>query len=131
MDNIITNDISQKKKIETLKHFRYVNERNELTQKLLKILNIDENNKTFCSFMLDNDKEKQQKILDLEPDVKKYFSTAHWSYYHKNSKAAERPYLSLAKSILKDMKIKVNKIRASIKYNNKFTTCTTYEVIYH
>jgi len=54
-------------------------------KKYLKILNIipgyDSNN-TFFLKDLDNDENKQNLILELELDIRKYFVCGHWSCFN-------------------------------------------------
>lgn len=82
----------------------YDNERKKLLAELLDILKISENNKIFYVDDLDNSKILQKKILDLEMNVKKYFTCSSWPFFAK--KNISKPYLSLLKSILKDMSVK-------------------------
>lgn len=83
------------------KEIKYVKERQELLNKLLKILGISETNKVFYVDDLDKDDAKQKQILDLVEDVKQYFTYGKWVYFTKDN--VPEPCLSLAKSILKDM----------------------------
>jgi uncharacterized membrane protein YgaE (UPF0421/DUF939 family) len=52
---------------------KYDNERNELLQKLYNILEITPDNNNFSLKELDENIEKQKKIIELENDIKKYF----------------------------------------------------------
>jgi len=118
-------DINTKK----LKCFKYINERNEITKKLLNILQITNNNKTFDTYSLDNNKEIQQKIIDLIPDIEKVFVISKWSYFQKNKNKKEKPYVSLSKSLLKDMNIKLISYSKSLKINDKFHVITFYDLV--
>jgi len=110
-----------------LKNYRFVNERKEVTKKLLKILKIDQNNKTFNNLDLDTNEQAQKEILALIPDIELYFSVSTWTYFMNNN-IINKPYLSITRSLLKDMNIGIVTERKSIKYNNKFTTCTYYSL---
>ena len=108
-----------------LKNYKFINERKEVTKKLLKILKINQNNKTFNNLDLDTNEQIQNNILSLIPEIELYFSTSQWTYHHKDTKK-NKPYISIAKSVLKDMGICLFSSSKAIKYNNKFVTCTYY-----
>lgn len=95
------------------KEVKYVQERKEVLDKLLKILGINGTNKVFYVDDLEKDEAKQKKILDLVDDVKQYFSCGKWVYFAK--KDISMPYASLSRSILKDTKTKVTTV--SLKDN--------------
>jgi hypothetical protein len=92
------------KKIES-----YSKERKEILNKLFEILEITEFNKSFSLHNMDNNPEKQQLIIDLEPDIKKYFICSRWTCMH--TKNVQRKWLSIVKYIFKDMEITINSLR--------------------
>ena len=53
----------------------YKKQQDEITDKIINILELDANN-SIVLYYLDDDIDKQNKILELIPDIKKYFS---WS----------------------------------------------------
>ena len=53
------------------KKIKYKKEQGELVNKLLEILPLEDNG--FTLYEMDNDKERQEKILALTDDIKKYF----------------------------------------------------------
>ena len=55
----------------------YINERQIILEKIFEILNIDDSNNTFFLKDLDNDDNKQNLILELELDIRKYFVCGH------------------------------------------------------
>ena len=55
----------------------YINERQIILEKIFEILNIDDSNNTFFLKDLDNDENKQNLILELELDIRKYFVCGH------------------------------------------------------
>ena len=89
----------------TTKRTKYVNERSELLKKLYFILGITDTNRIFYLDDLEKNVEKQNQILALIPDVKQYFTYGTWAYFSKPD-TQSKPYLSLAKSVIKDMGIK-------------------------
>jgi hypothetical protein len=56
-----------------LKEELYKKEQDEILDKVIDILELDEEN-SITLYELDNDTEKQQKILNLIPNIRKYFS---------------------------------------------------------
>ena len=78
---------------------KYQTEREEICNKLITILNLNEE-KTFLLNNLDNDIEKQNKILDMKDDIKKYFAVSTISSFKPNF-TCKRPYLNIIRSILR------------------------------
>jgi hypothetical protein len=74
-------------------------EREDVCNKIINILDLDEN-KSFLLCDLDNDVEKQNKILDMKEDIKKYFSVSCISSFRPNFEC-KRPYLNIIRSILR------------------------------
>lgn len=107
---------------------QYINERKEVFDRLLVILGINEEN-TFYLHDIDNNINKQKEIMNLVPDVKKYFICSTWTCFAKND--VKRFYLSLIKYLMKDMNYNMISSRASLKDNNtgKFLNATLYHVI--
>ncbi len=101
-------DIEKDKGGRPKKELKYEKERKEVLDKLLKILNVNKENTIFYVNDLQNDENKQKQILDLESDVIKYFKHCRWSYFTREN--LPNPYLSLAKSILKNMNINMSMI---------------------
>ena len=86
---------------------KYTTERQELLQKMLNILGITDDNKMFSLKKLDEDEAKQKQILDLVDDIKKYFVCSRWTFFNHIEREIKRNYLSLIKSVFRDMKVKM------------------------
>ena len=56
-----------------LKSILYKKEQDEITDKIINILELDNEN-SIILYNLDNDKTKQDKILELIPEIRKYYS---------------------------------------------------------
>jgi hypothetical protein len=82
-----------------LKNELYKKEQNEILDKIIDILKLD---KDGCIILheIDQDKNKQKKIMELIPDIRKYFSFT-LIYGATKPDKAKRPYLSIIKSITK------------------------------
>ena len=82
-----------------LKSELYKNEQFEIMNKILNILELDENN-SITLYHLDNDILKQEKILNLLPNIKKYFKCNCVKSLLAPEKV-KRVYLSLIRYITK------------------------------
>ena len=110
---------------------KFQNEREDICNKIINILELKEDN-TFLLCDLDIDIEKQNKILEIKEDIQKYFACSTISSFKPNFDC-KRPYLNIIRSILRkqnynfignDYTIKLNNIpKKTIKYlifrNNK------------
>ena len=123
-----TEQPKQDKKIK-FKKLKFVSERIQLLHTVLQILNINEQNNTFDSFSLDDNRELQMQILALDNEFQKYFMVSKWPAYSNNDKIVnERRYLSMIKSMLKEMGIKIESLSMKKKYNNRTINTTAYKI---
>lgn len=67
----------------------YKNQRIDLSNQIIAILRLDKHNQIIL-YNLDNDKEKQDKILALIPELRKYFTFCHIKGI-ANPEAQKRP----------------------------------------
>jgi hypothetical protein len=103
---------------------KFQNEREDICNKIITILELKEDN-TFLLYDLDEDIEKQNKIMELKDDIQKYFACSTISSFKPNFEC-KRPYLNIIRSILRkqnynfignDYTIKINNIpKKTIKY---------------
>lgn len=107
-----------------LKSELYKKEQEEICDKIIEILDLSESN-TITLYELDIDKEKQEKIIELIPDIRKYFSFNSIKAVGEPHRI-KRPWLSIIKQITKlkytitakDYRIKVeDKIERTILYS--------------
>ena len=82
-----------------LKSILYKKEQDELVNKIINILELDDEN-SIILFNLDNDKIKQDKILELIPEIRKYYSFSTIIGASEPTKA-KRPYLSIIRQLTK------------------------------
>ena len=99
-----------------LKSLLYKQEQDELVNKIINILELDNDN-SIILYNLDNDQDKQNKILELIPEIRKYYSFSTIIGASEPDKA-KRPYLSIIKQITKS-KYKINTYDYRIKQENK------------
>ena len=86
---------------------KFENERKEVLQKVFNILEITNSNKIIALKKIDEDLIIQQKLVELVPDVKKYFICSKWNYFSNKNREFKRSYLSLIKAIMKAMNVKM------------------------
>ena len=86
----------------------YEKEQNEIINKLIDILELEEQ-QYLILYNLDNNESKQKLILDLIPNIRKYFSLSNVRGI-KNPETLKRPWLSIIRQMLKQ-KYKNNTIQ--------------------
>lgn len=80
---------------------QYVNEREEICNKIINILKLDEEN-SFLLCDLDNDVEKQQAIIALKDEIQKYFAVSALSAFKPNLKDnVKRAYFNIIRFVVK------------------------------
>ena len=99
-----------------LKSLLYKKEQDEITDKIINILELDEKN-SIILYDLDNDKTKQDKILELIPEIRNYYSFSTIIGASEPTKA-KRPYLSIIRQLTK-RKYKLNSYDYRIKQDGK------------
>ena len=77
---------------------KYETECKEIETKILDILKLD-NEYSFLLYDLDKNLEQQNKILELIPDIKRYYASSFWNGI--NNKETKRPYLTIIRNTLK------------------------------
>jgi hypothetical protein len=82
-----------------LKSELYKQEQKEICDKVIKILKLD-NKKSITLYELDNDKDKQKKLLDLIPEIRKYFAFGSMRGVSE-PKQTKRPYMTIIRQICK------------------------------
>jgi len=99
-----------------LKSLLYKQEQDKIINKIIDILELDNEN-SIILYNLDNDKDKQNKILELIQEIRKYYSFSTIIGASEPTKA-KRPYLSIIKQITKS-KYKINSYDYRIKQEDK------------
>ena len=99
-----------------LKSILYKKEQKELIEKIINILELDDAN-SIILYNLDNDQEKQNKILALIPEIRKYYSFSTIIGASDPTKS-KRPYLSIIRQLTKS-KYNMKSYDYRIKQKNK------------
>lgn len=82
-----------------LKSELYKEQQNELSKKIIDILELDEDG-CIILYNLDNDKAKIGKIMSLIPELRKYFAFGFIRGI-ENPTQLRRPYLSIVRQVTK------------------------------
>ena len=98
---------------------KYSDERKAITEKIINILELEANNFEFTLYELENNKEKQEKLLDLKIEIQKFFEVSTISTFKPEYKC-KRPYLNLARSILRKQGYKVTSQEIKISNGSGF-----------
>jgi hypothetical protein len=103
---------------------KFQTEREQICEKLISIIELDDNN-SFLLSELDENVDKQNKILEMKSEIQQYFACSTISSFKPNFEC-KRPYLNIIRSILRkqgytfignDYTIKVNGVpMKTIKY---------------
>lgn len=109
-----------------LKVDKFQNEQNQIFKKMNNILGLTDDNNTFYLYTIDDDQNKQDQIMALLDDCKKYFNSAKWVIFNKT--VNERRYLSLIRSVYRAMGYKLESIMRTFKEDNKTERRTGYIV---
>ena len=99
-----------------LKSELYKKEQEEIVDKIISILDLENNNIiNLCD--LDNEYDKQKQIMELIPEIRKYYSFSTIIGASEPTKA-KRPYLSIIRQLTKS-KYKLNSYDYRIKQDGK------------
>ena len=99
----------------------------EILNKLLEILGITDDKKSFLLQDIDTNNDKQQMIYDLESDIKKYFITGKWNCF--KTKDTKRKWLSILRCLLKNLDHDIISSKKSVKKDDDFISITEYHII--
>ena len=78
---------------------KYHTEREDICNRLISILELDETHSILLN-ALENDTEKQTKILDMKDEIQKYFAVSCLSPFKPNA-TCKRPYINIIRGILR------------------------------
>jgi hypothetical protein len=95
---------------------KFKDEREEICNKLIEILDLDENN-SFLLTDLDNDSKKQNDILGMKDEIKKCFAVSTISAFKPNF-VCKRPCLNIVRSILRQQNFTFESSDFFIKYSD-------------
>lgn len=103
----------------------YQKEQKDICERIIEILNLDER-RSITLYELDHDITKQGQIMNLLPEIRKYFSPSYIEGARHPQKI-KRPYLSIIKSIVKGHYQLISSVyRYDIGNNQKVQTMKYY-----
>lgn len=108
-----------------LKSELYKIEQEDITDKIINILELDKN--SILLYNLYNDKIKQNKILELIPDIREYYSFTS-SVGASEPDKAKRPYVSIVRRFTKN-KFTMISSGFKLKVDNKMIRTKKYAFI--
>ena len=106
-----------------LKSELYKKEQDEIIDKIITILDL-ENKHTYTLYELDNNEEIQKQIMELIPEIRKWFSFNGIKAVGEPSKI-KRPWLSIIKHLLKT-KYNIKSKDFQFTKNGKYIRTHTY-----
>jgi len=106
---------------------KYKIEREDICKKIISILQLDANN-SFLLSDLDADKEKQTAILNMKEEIQKCFACSEISSFKPNFEC-KRPYLNIARGILRKQGYVFISTDLDIKINDVVKRTTKYVIL--
>ena len=107
-----------------LKSELYKKEQEEILDKIITILDL-KNKNTYTLYELDKNEEIQKQIMDLIPEIRKWFSFNNMKSVGEPSKI-KRPYLSIIKHLIKS-KYNMESLDYHFTENGKHIRTQMYE----
>ena len=106
-----------------LKSELYKKEQDDITEKIISILDL-ENKHTYTLYELDNNKEVQKQIMELIPEIRKWYAFNNMKAVGEPDKR-KRPWLSIIKHLLKT-KYTIENKEHQFKNNEKWIKSPMY-----
>jgi len=106
-----------------LKSELYKKEQDDITDKIISILDLDNKN-TYTLYELDNNKEVQKQIMELIPEIRKWFAFNNMKAVGEPERI-KRPWLSIIKNLLKS-KYTIENKEHQFKINEKWIKSPIY-----
>lgn len=125
-DNIILDntDKNDKKIIRRNKKLFYHNQRNEILNKLIKLMNFN-NNKSILLAQLKDNQELINYLTSITDNIKKYYRCSTWGYFVSINNGENADEISLLKAIFKDHDYRIFSKDITTEYNNVKKRYTT------
>lgn len=102
-----------------------------LKDKILDILKINAENRSFTLYEIDNNEDQLKRIYELEEICEKYFAVKSWTHFRNKDKKklTKRAYLTLIKNIFDFCEIKYYNKQTSMVINNSIIYYMKYTVL--
>jgi hypothetical protein len=106
-----------KKRIRMDKKTYYVSEREQIVNKLLSLIDFDDENSVLY-IELQNNNTLKKELQNMIIDIQKYYRCSSWGYFVSLKKEHKCNEISLLKAILKDHGYKIFTKEKVTEYNN-------------
>ena len=118
MSTMNKNNIIEEKKSRSDKKNHYLNEREKIISKLIKMSNLDDDNSALYVQLKSNvDLKNELKNMILE--IKKYYRCSSWGYFVSLKKGVNCDEITLLKAIFKDQGYKIFSKDVVTEYNHE------------
>ena len=111
-----------------LKSELYKKEQDEIIEQIIKMLDL-ENKNTYTLYELDKNEEIQNKIMELIPEIRKWFSINNMKAVGEPEKR-KRPWLCIIKQLLKE-KYNIESKDFQFTKDGKYIRTHTYNFTKH
>ena len=111
------------------KKCKYVREREEIINKIDKLIGLSENKNFVYLFDIENDENCKNEIKKMISDIIKYYKCGHWGYFSKESIRGMGNITSLIRAIYKDDGYVITTKKKIIERNNEKKSSTVYFII--
>ena len=118
MSIINENDINEKKKNRSDKKKYYLDEREKIISKLIKLSNLDNENSALY-IQLKNNSELKNELKNMILQIKKCYRCSSWGYFVCLKKGVNCDEITLLKAIFKDHGYKIFSKDIVTEYNNE------------
>lgn len=125
-DNIILDNThkNDKKIIRRNKKLFYHNERNEILNKLIQLINFNDDKSILLAQLKDN-QELINYLISITDNIKKYYRCSTWGYFVSINNGEIGDEISLLKAIFKDHGYRIFSKDITTEYNNVKKRYTT------
>ena len=105
-DNSSDNYENNIKKIRRNKKTFYSNERENILQQLINLMDLNNDNTILLNKLQDN-QELKNKLISITDDIKKYYRCSTWGYFVAINNGEKGDEITLLRSIFKDHDYKI------------------------
>ena len=117
-DNCNKNNKREKRTRHRLcKSERFIEEREELINKLNSLIGLDKEKNHIILYELDHNEKLKEKIREKVPEIKKYYRTCSWGYFSKEEKKGMGNEIGLLKALYKNEGYNILTKRKTCEYD--------------
>ncbi len=124
MDDNIIHENNDKKKTRKNKKLFYHDQRNIILNKLIQLINFN-NQKSILLVQLKDNLELKNYLISIVDDIKKYYRCSTWGYFVDINNGEIGDEITLLKAIFKDHDYRIFSKDITTEYNNVKKRYTT------